>query len=173
GAPQGTGDQISGGGGHSPPPSQHHQVKHQETVMTDTACRNARDMTVSPEDALRRLVAWLKENDARVKPYFHYSGRFMFGSECFGLVGAIIAIQAALLDFRDDHPDTGPAIKKLVKRHRTDQMGLDMIYYFPGVDIEDDGEDDEEADGDSGRRRAAEPKYDPAEPYGMCEPCEI
>lgn len=90
---------------------------------------------LSETDVLRMLASWLEENEPGVTPRYGYSGRGMFGERCFGLEGSVNGIQAALMGFAADHPQTMDIVRKLVKNQRQDNMGTDMIVYFPGVDI--------------------------------------
>lgn len=66
----------------------------------------------------------------------HYSGRNMYGENCFGVVvdhiGQAMAFVAALNDY-----ENGGALQ-LAKDARHDDMGLQMIVYFPGHVIIDD-----------------------------------
>ncbi len=87
--------------------------------------------------AMKRFVAWLEERDSGIQPSYHYSGRCMFGATCFGLVGDLADIQSALMEFAFAHPDAQDAIARLVRTQRRDEMGRDMIVYFPDVDISD------------------------------------
>lgn len=70
--------------------------------------------------------------------YREYSGRYMYGSHCFGIVG--------------DAGDYGRFIAHLTKRNEdlaldlalnvtTDNMGRDMIYYFPGFQLAKEDDD--------------------------------
>ncbi len=66
-----------------------------------------------------------------------YSGRFMYGETC---VGFCLAQNADWSDIFDMFESVNPYLFKIVKRElkelkectRTDSMGLDKIYYFPG-----------------------------------------
>jgi hypothetical protein len=77
-----------------------------------------------------------------------YSGRGMYGDRCFGitcggpemaLVG--LAVLAALnLDDTPDRDGTREQIEgavEIVRAARTDNMGRDMIVYFPGYQLAD------------------------------------
>jgi hypothetical protein len=59
----------------------------------------------------------------RIRVYRHYSGRGMFGKECIGFCG-------------EDHECAAIAVfisKKTGYDYSRDNMGLDMIYYFPDI----------------------------------------
>ena len=92
--------------------------------------------SVSPEEALKRFVAWLKGKDTGVTPHRGYSGRFVSGKKCFGVVGHMASIQGAFLDFIDDHPECSGVIRELVRSQRIDDMAKEKIIYFPDVDID-------------------------------------
>lgn len=74
-----------------------------------------------------------------------YSGRFMYGAKCFGIVGSatdytkfMIALATALA--RDDDADLmfGWDMNDLADAVRTDDMARDTIFYFPGYTIAED-----------------------------------
>lgn len=82
-----------------------------------------------------------------------YSGRFMFGATCFGIVTDKVAtvsrdFQCALHDVIRDYAsdESGPdAIADeaaellntdIFNNYRQDNMGLSYIVYFPGVTVE-------------------------------------
>lgn len=64
--------------------------------------------------------------------YDGYSGRFMFGEKCFGIVcmnaGDIAGFAAALVI-------NGVEEVEWLREGRLDQLGLRMIAYFPGVKL--------------------------------------
>jgi hypothetical protein len=71
---------------------------------------------------LKKVIRFV-EKKSEVTLHRHYSGRFMFGECCVGIVGN-----------RDDCTTVAETIKrKTGKQYRSDNMGLDMIYYFPGI----------------------------------------
>ena len=98
-------------------------------------CKTESETRERANAVMRRFAAWLEDNDTGIEPCFGYSGRWMFGQTCFGLVGSLADIQCALMEFVEDNPDDGSVIRNLVKSQRRDNMGLDMIVYFPDVDI--------------------------------------
>ena len=61
-----------------------------------------------------------------------YSGRGMYGAGCFGIVAESLDEVVPIL--RKALGDT-PALD-LLEAMTTDSMGLDTIYYFPGVRVE-------------------------------------
>ena len=82
-------------------------------------------------------VAGLDTSAIRAK----YSGRGMYGGECFGIVcdvGEFALFCAALGSSADDWDFVG--------RAQSDGMGLSTIWYFPGVTT--DGKDDDDDDDD-------------------------
>ena len=86
---------------------------------------------------LVQKIVRLAENRG-LTPYRRYSGRCMFGAMCIGFVGdnAECAALASLIK------------RKTGKSFSSDNMGLDMIYYFSS--ITDDGDDDaDDADSDA------------------------
>lgn len=70
----------------------------------------------------------------------HYSGRGMYGETCPAIIipseaSSLMLLGAYLADLvgMDDGGD-------MIRRARTDSMGLDTVVYFPGV-VFDDGDD--------------------------------
>jgi len=64
-----------------------------------------------------------------------YSGRGMYGEQCFGVV-LHDAREFALFILCVGQVDHTLA-QSLARKVRTDNMGYDMIYYFPGVQLEE------------------------------------
>lgn len=83
------------------------------------------------EDALQ--VAELDPDEALREDY---SGRFMYGDTCLGIVCDVpqFALFCAALGATADDWD-------FVGRVRSDSMGLSSIFYFPGVGIWEDDDD--------------------------------
>lgn len=86
--------------------------------------------------------------DAGLDPERHvcrsYSGRFMYGRTCFGIVGSISEYTEFMLAI--ERSDEGfEYTNKMAEVVTTDSMGRDMIFYFPGVSIL--AEDDEIEEG--------------------------
>ena len=79
-----------------------------------------------------------------------YSGRGMFGRTCFGLVYSGTAGQLCACFLRamdDDGTGTAQELADLLDDMRTDSMGYDTIYYFPGWELEE-SEDPKDEDWD-------------------------
>jgi hypothetical protein len=77
--------------------------------------------------------------DTAIRP--DYSGRGMYGAECLGIVisglGEAMTFTAALMAALDAHGEEGENILyDLARDARQDNMGHDMIAYFPGVTVE-------------------------------------
>ena len=106
--------------------------------MTTKAASKPETKNNPAAHAMRQFVDWLDEGSG-VEPFFKYSGRAMYGEKCFGITGQLADIQTALMDFVAVHPDCARAVRDMVKTQRIDNMALDMIVYFPGVDIEPSG----------------------------------
>jgi hypothetical protein len=77
-----------------------------------------------------------------------YSGRGMYGSDCVGFVvppgrqaalGAAIA--RAFADVDDESEEYGMDVRMLT-RACTDNMAFDVIVYFPGVQLQEEGNKD-------------------------------
>lgn len=94
----------------------------------------------------RKLYNSLQELDLRVTD--DYSGRFMFGKECFGVIVSQLA--TALYDVTEalreiitepDDPDIAKEASDILEEgalieFKTDNMGLDYIIYFPHITVE-------------------------------------
>lgn len=73
-----------------------------------------------------------------------YSGRGMYGAQCFGIVGSdkeLFLFCAGLADYVG-YNDAAPgipardAVQGLIEHAATDSMGRDMILYFPGYTLD-------------------------------------
>jgi hypothetical protein len=78
--------------------------------------------TISKTSELDKVIRYV-EKKSEVTVHRHYSGRCMFGERCFGFVGY--------------HEDCAPIAqyitRKTGKSFRSDNMGKEMIYYFPSI----------------------------------------
>ena len=59
----------------------------------------------------------------------NYSGRGMFGKECIGIVGPLASLVHVVMHVTLEDPAL--ALELLNISH--DSMGLDMIFYWPGL----------------------------------------
>lgn len=70
--------------------------------------------------------------DAQI--YYDYSGRGMYGEECFGLTcdnpGQYATFLLVMAQFGEQE-----LAEQLAEATRTDSMGFQTIYYFPGWQI--------------------------------------
>lgn len=100
----------------------------------------------------RELYDYLQEvSDLSLRD--DYSGRFMFGATCFGIVTSSLATVAkefdrALCDVMSmcasDEPEVDAIAEEaeelrdmdIFQNYCQDSMGLDYIVYFPGVTVE-------------------------------------
>lgn len=96
----------------------------------------------------RKLYDRLEEEGLQVRD--NYSGRFMFGETCFGVVVDNIATAVSdvsealreiiIAEHRDDLDLAKEAADMLedgkLTECRTDNMGLDYIIYFPHITVE-------------------------------------
>jgi hypothetical protein len=83
------------------------------------------------------------EADAR----WDYSGRHMYGATCFGFVGRLHELasffaQLGRAEVESDDHDEQSAAYNFSHALLTDNMGHDTIFYFPGVEVQDDSEDE-------------------------------
>lgn len=84
-------------------------------------------------------AAYEADLDTEEDIYWEYSGRYMYGEKCFGIVGSVsdFARFLVMLTYLDDGPDEA---YELSQRVNTDSMGRSTIFYFPGVKVV--GDDD-------------------------------
>lgn len=83
----------------------------------------------------------VRDCDVEIEPRFGYSGRFMYGAKCFGVVTSPAGGQlfvAMLLQVLRDHDENGVAedFVVAVTRGESDSMGLDKIFYWRDVTVE-------------------------------------
>jgi hypothetical protein len=65
-----------------------------------------------------------------------YSGRYMYGSDCVGVIcSGAGAFARFILAVNDADEELAQA---MTERLSTDNMGFDTIYYFPGVQAEEE-----------------------------------
>lgn len=84
-----------------------------------------------------------------------YSGRSMYGKECFGITlesdKDFTLVMLELFRFMEEEGN-GDVVRELVDSMRSDNMGLSYIYYFPNWELEDlppgFGDNEEEDDDD-------------------------
>ena len=70
-----------------------------------------------------------------------YSGRFMYGEKCFGLVAHPSAFARFMAEVAKDEAEgnaTDGLCDRLAGALRTDDMGLSTIHYFPGLLLDGD-----------------------------------
>jgi len=90
------------------------------------------------------ITEFAEDND--IKVYEQYSGRGMYGSKCFGLVGDDPVKMAMGLAVRLACDDNMELANRLSDCVRYDNMGLDSIVYFTRAEWNE--EDAEEVDTD-------------------------
>ena len=67
-----------------------------------------------------------------------YSGRFMFGETCFGIIGGVGMFAEFISALKAQECDEAFGLAdEFAKRVKTDSMARDMIFYFPGVKLEE------------------------------------
>lgn len=81
---------------------------------------------------VEELVTVCENNDIEYVP--RYSGRGMYGRTCFGIVGHAGDLATFLMGVSEDTRE------KLQDGWRTDNMGLDTIYYWQNVAGIENGE---------------------------------
>lgn len=93
------------------------------------------------------------QNTADVSAYWQYSGRFMYGKHCFGVVGdagAATRFVLAVVDLARDVEEAEELARYLrTERFSHDSLGRQAIFYWEGVEAVTEtgesyfGEDDE------------------------------
>lgn len=88
-------------------------------------------------------AAWAADLDTEKALYDGYSGRGMYGRKCFGVVGSMEDYSKFLVQLTQTDPDLAWDLAQSVA---SDSLGLDNIFYFPGYQLanEDDEEEDED-----------------------------
>lgn len=84
--------------------------------------------------------------DYSSKIYEDYSGRGMYGEKCFGIVASnpgvasvfLTILAAAKVEKNPEEFDAASDIHELAASMRLDNMGIDMIYYFPGWQLSEE-----------------------------------
>lgn len=94
-------------------------------------------------DALNDL-AFTSGGDA----YFGYSGRGMYGKNCVGItvpnITDLIALGCSLQVMHDNGEIDGATFGEMTNHASTDNMGRDMIVYWPNVNCSDAPADEDE-----------------------------
>lgn len=72
--------------------------------------------------------------------YEGYSGRAIYGAKCFGITGSMEDYSKFLVQLTQLDTDIA---WDLAQNVRTDSMGYDSIFYFPGYQLDNGGEEDE------------------------------
>jgi len=79
---------------------------------------------------------------------YDYSGRFMYGASCFGIMGAAATFARFMGAFGVLVGEVDGDVSRvldLADAVRSDNMASDTIYYFPGWSIEDEPKDEDES----------------------------
>lgn len=98
----------------------------------------------------RRLIQdFVGESDCDIEIRFKYSGRMMYGKECFGLVIEQLGnsyTQLMRLAVKLSEANEETLLDRITNNVRADNMGMDAIIYFPGVEWGADDEEEEECE---------------------------
>lgn len=87
------------------------------------------------EQSIKKVIGAMKEfceqSDGYYRFYSGYSGRFMYGRRCAGIVTDASEAETVidLLDYFDEVGVKGA--KTVIKKPASDNMALSMIYYWP------------------------------------------
>lgn len=93
-----------------------------QTISKSTARDLAYSVGMEPDDAL----------------YLNYSGRGMYGRECFGIVGTVSDLLGFVTEAVRRDKDGDEAVAEFVRYIEdvsTDNMGYDLIFYWEDVQI--------------------------------------
>lgn len=96
--------------------------------------------------AIQSAFAQLKDAGHHAEVHRKYSGRGMFGINCFGVSMSSEAlplfwIELAVALIEIERPitfDAAELLRDLARDHKRDQLGLDIILYFPGWTLEEE-----------------------------------
>lgn len=100
--------------------------------------------TILKDDILRAAFNAGLAEDENIR--WEYSGRYMYGSKCFGIVGNLLDYTGFLLELASEGDDGWDLANDLSQRVNTDNMAMETIYYFPGVKVLDEPEDEDGED---------------------------
>lgn len=87
-----------------------------------------------------------------------YSGRSMYGRTCFGFVGGLQDLARFFTELGrgqgwfdqsgdpDEYPDLCDLVDALQRSLTRDSLGFDTIFYFPGVDVTEEDQEDVDPD---------------------------
>jgi hypothetical protein len=70
---------------------------------------------------VKKIVRYLENKPVTI--YRYYSGRFMFGCTCIGFYGELNECEAIAQTIQ----------KKTGRSFRSDNLGFNIIYYFPSI----------------------------------------
>jgi hypothetical protein len=78
-----------------------------------------------------------------------YSGRGMYGRTCIALVGNtgdLLRFTAELAQIGDDtDTEAADTLQIMADTVRTDSLGYDTVFYFPGITLESEADDNDQA----------------------------
>jgi hypothetical protein len=74
--------------------------------------------------------------DVTIDPHWDYSGRGMFGAECFGIVGDARTLVAFMLYVVPKLVEDGVTTLNAWLHVRHDNMARETIFYWPDIEIE-------------------------------------
>lgn len=117
-------------------------------------CYNG-NMTTTQKFTREDLREMAYEAEVDVKFTDSYSGRFMYGQRCFGIEGSHAEIMAFLLKLAFTAGEaSGAGYENSTERDlfelldqsssNTDSMGRDQIMYWPSVQVEIEGDDEDD-----------------------------
>lgn len=91
-------------------------------------------MVVTDEMAAHIVNTALDFVEDGLRLHERYSGRGMYGEQCVAFYGG--DTRAFLVSLAIDAPeDTREDFRDMLKNERSDNLGLDMVYYFPGFKV--------------------------------------
>ena len=92
------------------------------------------------EFAKSDILDALADADIEEEPRWNYSGRGMYGRECFGIVGTmedysnfLLGLTTVFYDQVGDIYEARGLVHRFTECVSTDSMGYDTIFYFPGI----------------------------------------
>ncbi len=73
-----------------------------------------------------------------------YSGRYMYGKTCFGIIGHIQDFAMFLVELATHHTEGYEYASEFAQRMKMDNMANDYIFYFPGITLVDESDSEDE-----------------------------
>lgn len=110
-------------------------------VVSDAPTHSLCEQELELRDLAVEVIEKLStETDRKVRPYRHYSGKYMFGRECVALIhdGELSPVNvgvklARLVMELERDPGTTEDLIDRFSHSQSDRLGLSQLIYFPHI----------------------------------------